>query len=105
MLLVNFLTYAGIAAAMTCNIIGPGSGNCRSCPSENCDIKRKFNTGSKQDFGCVWTKGAPVNGRKRWGYNKAHDCFVSEVRLGKCNINGVTDCVVAFAQGFAPPPS
>ncbi|KAE8404931.1 hypothetical protein BDV37DRAFT_246601 [Aspergillus pseudonomiae] len=64
MWLFSLLTYAGVATALTCTIIGPGSGNCRSCPADVCDIKRKFNTGSKQDFKCVWPDGGPVSGRK-----------------------------------------
>ncbi|KAE8383145.1 hypothetical protein BDV26DRAFT_252202 [Aspergillus bertholletiae] len=103
MLLFSFLTYTGMAAAMTCHIIGAGSANCRSCPSTDCDILEKFNTGSSQDFTCVWPDGGPVSGNKRWGYNNAHRCFVSGVRLGKCNINSVTDCVIGYAQGIAPP--
>ncbi|KAF7586250.1 hypothetical protein BBP40_009201 [Aspergillus hancockii] len=102
MLLFSVLSYAGIAAAVTCKLQPPGDVHCRTCPGTCCPIKTTFKPNSNQDFKCVWPQGENFQGKKRWGYVADKDCYIWEGRAN-CKWDTIGRCQIFVGAGFAPP--
>ena len=66
MLILPFLAYVGVVAAIICEINGPGTAQPRVCPSVNCDPSGPaISTAGSPPFrniDCIWDNGATVPG-------------------------------------------